>query len=131
MFRIKDKTVDTGDASPVRFRENGMTEKGLFTAALVAAALVTSSADAANIRRGAALAAERCAACHAIGPHGTSPNLKAPTFRRIANQWPVEQLQEALAEGIVTGHGPMPEFTFQPVEIDDLLGYLGSLRRRP
>lgn len=85
---------------------------------------------AASIKRGGLLAERHCAACHAIGPRGASPNLTAPTFRRIANQWPLEQLQEAFAEGIVTGHGPMPEFTLEPAEIDDLLAYLGRLRRR-
>lgn len=98
----------------------------LATALLVAPTI----AEAANAKRGAALAQTRCAACHAIGRTGASPNLTAPTFRRIANQYPVEQLQEALAEGIVTGHGPMPEFTFSPQEIDDFLAYLGKLKRR-
>ena len=88
------------------------------------------TAWAASASRGQKLAETRCSACHAIGKHGASPNLKAPTFRRIANQWPLEQLQEAFAEGIVTGHGPMPEFTFEPAEIDDLLAYLGRLRRK-
>jgi cytochrome c len=86
-------------------------------------------AGAASIRRGAALAQENCAACHAVGRHGASPNLKAPTFRRIARQWPPEQLQEALAEGIVTGHGPMPEFVFTTRQIDDFTAYLKRLRR--
>jgi mono/diheme cytochrome c family protein len=34
-----------------------------------------------------------------------------------------------LAEGIVTGHSAMPEFTFQPNEIDALLTYIASLGR--
>ena len=97
---------------------------------LAASIAASGSASAASASRGQKLAEARCAACHAIGKHGASPNLKAPTFRRIANQWPLEQLQEAFAEGIVTGHGPMPEFTFEPAEIDDLLAYLGRLRRK-
>ena len=100
----------------------------LVTAA--AALLGVTSGHAANVKRGGTIAEQRCAACHAIGPRGASPSIKAPTFRRIANQWPVEQLQEAFAEGIMTGHGPMPEFTFSPDDIDDLLAYLGKLRRR-
>lgn len=97
---------------------------------LLAMLAVPGIAEAASAKRGATLAQTRCAACHAIGRTGASPNLTAPTFRRIATQYPVEQLQEALAEGIVTGHGPMPEFTFSPQEIDDLLAYLGRLKRR-
>lgn len=89
-----------------------------------------SSADAASARRGLVLAKERCSACHAVTGHGASPDIKAPTFRRIAGQWPVEQLQEALAEGIVTGHPGMPEFTFTPREIDDFLAHLRRLRGR-
>lgn len=86
--------------------------------------------EAASAKRGLSLAKERCAACHAVTGHGASPDIKAPTFRRIAGQWPVEQLQESLAEGIVTGHPGMPEFTFTPREIDDFLAHLKRLRRR-
>ena len=96
----------------------------------IALALALLSAPAlADARKGARLAQEKCGACHATGMKGTSPDLKAPTFRRIANQWPPEQLQEALAEGIVTGHNAMPEFTFSTRQIDDLLDHLNRLRR--
>ena len=107
-----------------------MRKKIALCAGLVALLPAITGAEAANIQRGEKLAKERCAACHAIGKHGASPNLKAPTFRRIATQWPLEQLQEALAEGIVTGHGAMPEFTFEPKGIDDLLAYIGRLKRK-
>jgi mono/diheme cytochrome c family protein len=40
----------------------------------------------------------------------------------------VYYLAEAMAEGLVIGHGPMPEFTFTPEEIDDLLAYLHSVQ---
>lgn len=95
---------------------------------VMALALLSASA-LADARRGARLAQEKCGACHAIGTKGASTNLKAPTFRRIANQWPPEQLQEALAEGIVTGHNDMPEFTFSTRQIDDLLDHLTRLRK--
>lgn len=83
----------------------------------------------ADARKGARLAQEKCGACHSTGFKGTSPDLKAPTFRRIANQWPPEQLQESLAEGIVTGHNNMPEFTFSTAQIDDLVDHLNRLRK--
>lgn len=101
-----------------------------FFVGFAALMLATSVAAAANQKRGESIAKARCAACHSIGKSGASPNITAPTFRRIAGQYPLEQLQEALAEGIVTGHGPMPEFTFEPAEIDDLLAYLARLKRR-
>jgi hypothetical protein len=40
----------------------------------------------------------------------------------------VDDLAEAMAEGLVIGHGPMPEFVFMPEEIDDMLAYLNSVQ---
>jgi mono/diheme cytochrome c family protein len=56
-----------------------------------------------------------------------SPVTPAPPFRVLHQRYPIENLAEALAEGIVTGHSAMPEFTFTPDEIDALLTYIGSL----
>jgi hypothetical protein len=41
----------------------------------------------------------------------------------------VETLQEALAEGIVTGHPTMPEFRLDPGQIGDLISFMKSLER--
>jgi mono/diheme cytochrome c family protein len=82
-------------------------------------------ADLANGRR---LAETRCARCHAIGLEDASPMPEAPPFRDLDRRYPVDDLAEALAEGIVTGHPEMPEFTFGADEIADFLGYLKSLR---
>jgi mono/diheme cytochrome c family protein len=41
----------------------------------------------------------------------------------------VEQLVEALAEGIRTAHPAMPEFELNQRQIDDLIAYLKSLER--
>jgi mono/diheme cytochrome c family protein len=73
---------------------------------------------------GQKIAEAECAKCHAIGKEGTSPLTSAPPFRTFSQKWPVEDLQEALAEGISVGHGPMPEFILEPVEIADLIAYL-------
>ena len=77
------------------------------------------------------LAEARCSGCHEIGSGGKSPVPTAPPFGELANKWPVEYLAEALAEGIAVRHGEdikMPEFVFEPTEIDDFLAYLESLR---
>jgi hypothetical protein len=39
----------------------------------------------------------------------------------------VDELQEALAEGIVVGHPDMPEFELAPKQIAAFLSYLKSL----
>jgi mono/diheme cytochrome c family protein len=99
----------------------------------LAALLASRPAHAAgegdvNVARGQSIATEKCARCHAIGLEGPSPHEKAPPFRTLATRYPVENLAEALAEGIVTGHPDMPAFVFQPHEIEAFLAYLASVR---
>jgi hypothetical protein len=45
----------------------------------------------------------------------------------VVTRYPPENLAEALAEGIVSGHPDMPEFVFEPAEIEAILAYLGAL----
>lgn len=80
-----------------------------------------------EIDRGRDIAEANCGRCHALGRTGESPHAKAPPFRTIGARYPVEQLAEALAEGIVTGHADMPEFTFEPEDIGALLAFLSDL----
>lgn len=94
--------------------------------------MVASSAARAegDIAEGEEIAQRLCSGCHAISGPGPSPVQQAPPFSGFERKWPVEQLAESLAEGIVTGHGPvqMPVFVFMPEEIDDLLAYLKSVQ---
>ncbi len=78
--------------------------------------------------QGAVFARERCASCHAIGRTGDSPNAGAPPLRQISQRYPVEQLQEAFAEGLVTTHPSMPEFVLSADENRDLIAYLVSIQ---
>jgi cytochrome c len=80
--------------------------------------------------RGKHIAQRFCARCHAIGEAGASPMGLAPPFRDLSKRYPIENLQEALAEGIVVGHPAMPPFTFEPREIDALLTYISGLKAR-
>jgi len=41
----------------------------------------------------------------------------------------VESLEEALGEGIVSGHPNMPEFRLDPGQVGDLISYLKWLER--
>jgi cytochrome c len=54
-----------------------------------------------TVQRGRAFAQANCARCHAIGPSGESPLPKAPPFRTLHERYPVEDLMESLAEGII------------------------------
>ena len=93
--------------------------------------MMTATAQAQSDRaaeRGRAFAQIACARCHAVGPNGDSPLAEAPPFRVLHYRYPVEDIQESLAEGMKTGH-PMPEFQLDSDEIRDLLAYLKSLER--
>lgn len=98
---------------------------GLAFSAMGARADETAVGDPAA---GHAIAEGLCARCHAIAGPGPSPLAQAPPFSGFERQWPVYYLAEAMAEGLVIGHGPMPEFTFSPQEIEDLLAYLHSVQ---
>lgn len=91
-----------------------------------ASALAYASGDD-GATRGRVFVEDNCSVCHATGASGPSPNLLAPRFRDLHELYPVESLGEALAEGIVTGHPEMPQFTLDPRQIEDVIVYLKTL----
>ncbi|WP_296817406.1 cytochrome c [Brevundimonas sp.] len=81
-----------------------------------------------SVIRGERMAVERCGGCHAVGADDDSPLAAAPPFRTIPGRYPVENLEEALAEGIIVAHdAPMPTFQMEPDEIADILAYMRTL----
>lgn len=82
-----------------------------------------------DIEAGRKLAERYCARCHAVGETGTSPFRSAPPFRSFAKSWPLESIEESLAEGITVGHPAMPEFELTPRQIRDFIGYLETIQR--
>ena len=83
--------------------------------------------EAANIEQGRRLALHYCSECHAIDKVSPSPLRIAPPFRNLHERYPVETLEEALAEGIMTGHPSMPQYQFEPDQINDFIVFLKSL----
>ena len=83
------------------------------------------------VAQGKRLVEKNCSSCHAIGPDGESPHPAAIPFRDISIFYPVDALEEAFAEGIVTGHPDMPEYTASPQQIDALIAYLESVQEKP
>ena len=81
--------------------------------------VIMGSAD-----RGAMLVQQKCAGCHSVERTGDSPMAAAPPFRAMGVLYPVSDLQEAFAEGLVTAHPAMPAFELQSTEIADLIAYL-------
>lgn len=80
-----------------------------------------------TIEEGAALVQMYCSDCHAIGKTGDSPLAYAPRFRELHLRYDVEDLSEALVEGIVTAHPEMPQFEFDPDQAWAIIAYLKSL----
>ena len=96
---------------------------GLIGLVLMTPALAAPTAQ----QRGKAFARANCARCHAIDRTSRSPLEGAPPLRTLHQRYPIENLGEALAEGIYTGHADMPAFELSPDQIHDLLSYLKTL----
>lgn len=96
--------------------------------------LASACADAATLtatqQRGQAFARTNCGGCHSIDSLTPSPLTIAPPFRSLHLKYPIEMLEEALAEGITTGHPTMPEFRLDPAQINDLISFLKRFEKR-
>lgn len=96
--------------------------------AVVSAGNGSAKDDEPDAAKGLVILQKNCARCHALGLTDKSPHAQAPPFRDVVKRYPVEDLEEALAEGIMSGHPDMPEFTFDPDEIGSIIAYLNSLK---
>lgn len=81
--------------------------------------------------RGRVLVEQNCGRCHAPGKEGDSPHAEARPFRTLSSKYPVEDLAESLAEGIVSGHPEMPIFVFEPQDVAAIIDYLESIQDVP
>lgn len=94
-------------------------------------AAMAAAAEKDLTTKGEQLVKENCARCHAIGKEGASPHPEAPPFRTLSSKYPVEDLAESLAEGIVSGHPDMPIFAFSPTDVTAIIEYLNSIQDQP
>ena len=86
-------------------------------------------AQSPAVQRGQVFVQTNCAQCHSVDRYTLSPLKDAPPFRTLHRNYPVESLEESLAEGIMTGHPTMPQFRLDPGQIGDVIAYLKSLER--
>ena len=112
-----------------RFPSGGLIRSGM-VAAIITAMTSGQAANAQDLKRGEALLARDCASCHAVGRTGDSPQKLAPTFRSLGQRYPIESLEEALGEGIMSGHPDMPEFSFDAADVGAIIAYLKSIQQR-
>jgi cytochrome c len=100
----------------------------LFASVALLGAGVAHAADKTLVDKGEVLLQANCSRCHAIGKEGTSPHPEAPPFRTLSSRYPIEDLAESLAEGIVSGHPDMPVFVFSPHDVEAIIDYLQSIQ---
>jgi cytochrome c len=93
------------------------------TIAMVTSAAALSPAE----QRGKTFVITNCARCHSVDKVTPSPLKIAPPFRTLHLRYPIDTLEESLAEGIVTGHPTMPVFQLEPDQIHDVISYLKTL----
>ena len=106
--------------------------KRLFSGGMAVCALVAFSGGCwaqmtEQAKAGREIAERFCTRCHAIGNEAQSPHESAPPFSKIVAKGNVQNLEEALGEGIVVGHPDMPQFQFSPQNVGALIAYLKSL----
>lgn len=117
----------------MQFSKLGLVHKTLlatcvFSGGMFFAALPTALSQDADPERGRALVTENCASCHAIGTEDAGSHPEAPPFRELSKQYPVDDLAEALAEGILSGHPDMPVLEFQAQQVEDILAHLRAIQ---
>ena len=98
-------------------------------AAVLSVTALVSAANAQDIKRGETLLARDCGRCHATGRTGDSPRSGVPAFRSLAKRYPIDALEEALGEGIMSGHPEMPEFRFDAADVGAIIAYLKSIQQ--
>jgi len=100
----------------------------ILTAALALTAIQPAAA-APDIKQGETLLTRDCGRCHAVGRTGASPDKAAPAFRTVGQRYPVESLEEALGEGLMSGHPDMPEFKYDADDVGGIIAYLKSIQQ--
>lgn len=99
-----------------------------FMIAAAGASSAWAESDFESIMHGKELVEANCSRCHGVGMKDKSAEAKAPVFRELAKRYPIDALEEAFAEGIVTGHPGMPEFEASPKQIGDIVAYISSIQ---
>lgn len=97
--------------------------------ALPLGAAAQSDTSPGNPAAGRALAQRACTECHLVpGAPAPRAHTAAPRFEEIANR--PATTEPGLRSLLRAPHAGMPMFRFTDAELDDVVAYLLSLRRR-
>ncbi len=97
-------------------------------AATLSIVLAPGASSAADLIAGELLADKWCAQCHGVRADRLGPNLSAPTFPELAAEPSITEY--SLRALLRAPHETMPQITFTPDEMDDIVTYIISLKSR-
>src|ERR1700687_3412649 len=101
-----------------------MTRQGIIVAIAFSVLNVAIPCNSeANVSAGQAFADTNSPHCSSTDKFTRSALPIAPPFRTLHQRYPVESLEEALGEGIATGHPSMPEFRLDPGQVGDFMTF--------
>ena len=87
---------------------------------------LTALSAHADASKGAQIARQWCSNCHVIdGSSAAAVQQGPPTFPTIAHSG---MTNDQLRAFLTHPHGAMPDLALTRAEIDDLIGYIGTLR---
>lgn len=95
---------------------------------VVAASLPATAQEAGDVSAGADLARTWCSECHLIDRQQPRGNDAAPSFVAIAAAPGTTSM--SLRAFLMTPHGRMPDLKLASGQIDDMVAYIMSFRRR-
>jgi mono/diheme cytochrome c family protein len=100
--------------------------RALILAGFLAVSAAGGAAWAADAARGLALATQWCAQCHGLRPNEASTIPAATSFSEIAARAATTEM--ALRVFLRTSHPTMPNIILERDDLDDIVGYILSLR---
>jgi mono/diheme cytochrome c family protein len=87
-----------------------------------------AASSATDLAAGELLADKWCSECHGIRADRLSPNLAAPAFPGLAAEPSITEY--SLRALLRSPHETMPQITFTSDEMEDIVGYILSLKPR-
>lgn len=81
-----------------------------------------------NAEAGRLYAVNMCTGCHSVVPETDGVGLFAPDFTRIARS--PTTTRASLRAYLRSDHDLMPNFNLKPDEVENIVAYIASLRRR-
>jgi mono/diheme cytochrome c family protein len=121
-------TAASRSALPADTTSGASMNKQIIRAGLLAALSIAAPdpGRSADLVAGEALADKWCTQCHGVRSNQLSANRSAPTFPELAEEPSITEY--SLRALLRSPHESMPQITFTPDQLDDVIGYIMSLK---